>query len=111
MRVYLFIAICCLAISESFSQDTLQHPLLWKISGNGLKQSSYLYGTLHGICKKDIKLKPKLLNVLNQAYTLAFECNFKELDPYKEKEIKIRMPIPIPVPGGLLIVKVPIFKI
>ncbi|GAB3525005.1 TraB/GumN family protein [Emticicia fontis] len=85
IRLSVFIIICCLSSIWGVSQDTLQHSLLWKVSGNGLKQPSYLYGTLHSICKKDIKLKPKLLNVLNQAYTLVFECNFTELDPYKDR--------------------------
>ena len=84
MRYSPLVVIYWLTTFTCFSQDTLQHSLLWKISGNGLKQPSYLYGTLHGICKKDIKLKPKLLNVLNQAHTLAFECNFSGLDPYKD---------------------------
>ena len=26
--------------------------LLWRISGNGLSSPSYLYGTIHLICKK-----------------------------------------------------------
>jgi len=30
----------------SFSQEQEQS-LLWEISGNGLKQSSYIYGTMH----------------------------------------------------------------
>ncbi|MFA8433493.1 MAG: TraB/GumN family protein [Marinifilaceae bacterium] len=31
-----------------------QDALLWKISGNGLSEPSYLYGTIHIICEKDM---------------------------------------------------------
>jgi hypothetical protein len=103
MRVYVLVLLYCLSTIKGFSQDTLQHSLLWKISGNGLKQPSYLYGTLQGICKKDIKLKPKLIKVLDNAHTLAFECYFKKFDPYKETDIKIGVMV--------LLVDVTIFKI
>ncbi len=34
--------------------------LLWKISGNGLKHPSYLFGTFHIMCKTDFSVSPAL---------------------------------------------------
>ncbi len=34
--------------------------LLWQISGKGLKEPSYLYGTMHIVCAEDAKLSDSL---------------------------------------------------
>ena len=34
--------------------------LLWEISGNGIKESSYLYGTIHILCPDEYKLDKKV---------------------------------------------------
>src|SRR5690606_9642851 len=49
-----FLLLCILFVSTAFSQKK-QTPktLLWKISGNGLTETSYLYGTLY-ITDKEI---------------------------------------------------------
>lgn len=56
---------------------TIKYPnsLLYKISGNGLKKSSYLLGTMHMICAEDFEIKQKVMNALAR-------CNqyFMEVD-------------------------------
>lgn len=42
------------------AQSTGDEALLWEISGNGLKSPSYLYGTVHMICKKDFLMSETL---------------------------------------------------
>lgn len=37
----------------SFAQKKNQNSLLWEINGNGLSKPSYLFGTIHMICKDD----------------------------------------------------------
>jgi len=40
-----------------FSQDKQEeNSLLWRISGNGLPKTSYLFGTLHSLCRRDASL-------------------------------------------------------
>ncbi len=40
-----------------YSQDKQEeNTLLWRISGNGLSKTSYLFGTLHSLCRKDADL-------------------------------------------------------
>ena len=47
-------------ISLFANAQELEKSLLWKISGNGLKQPSYLYGTIHITC--DATLDENTLN-------------------------------------------------
>ena len=45
----IFISLLTLITGFSFSQE-LEKSLLWRISGNGLQQESYLFGTIHMTC-------------------------------------------------------------
>lgn len=38
--------------------------LLWEVSGNGMQQPSYLFGTFHLLCKGDFTISPELENKL-----------------------------------------------
>mgnify|MGYP003349318883 CR=1 FL=1 len=41
---------------QSHGQQKKDNALLWEISGNGLQQPSYLFGTIHMVCKEDFQL-------------------------------------------------------
>lgn len=51
----IFITLICIANSSVLAQDTLakNKSLLWKISGKDMRQPSYLFGTIHIICKEN----------------------------------------------------------
>lgn len=49
--------------------------LLWKISASDLEHSSYLFGTMHLIPKKDFAIRPKVLQVLKKCDELFLELN------------------------------------
>lgn len=51
----------------------LDNSLLWKISGNGLKQPSYLFGTIHITC--DATLDQNVLNALDATSQLYLELD------------------------------------
>ena len=55
-----------------------QGQLLWKISGNGLKKSSYLFGTHHLIDKDTIPQFDSILAVCAQADAVVGEMDLKE---------------------------------
>lgn len=89
MRKILF-AILLLFITCYFScgnatQDNtkLDNALLWKISGNGLKEPSYLFGTLHSTCK--ITLDNSILKALEETNMV-----YLEIDP-EDPEIPAAM--------------------
>lgn len=50
--------------------------MLWEISGNGLKQPSYLQGTMHMLCAKDFQMKQKTLEALDKVQKLVLEIDY-----------------------------------
>lgn len=55
-----------------------QHSLLYKISGKGLTQPSYLYGTIHMICPDDFSVSDQLKDVFSKAKTLYLEVDMDD---------------------------------
>ncbi len=53
--------------------------VFWKISGNGLKKSSYLYGTIHLIPKEGFAIPAVVANALADSKRVAFEIDMKEM--------------------------------
>ncbi len=71
----IFISLLTLLTSFSFSQE-LEKSLLWKISGNGLKDDSYLFGTIHITC--DATLDDNTLSALENTKQLYLELDMDE---------------------------------
>lgn len=55
-----------------------QHSLLYKISGKGLSQPSYLYGTIHMVCPEDFSISEQLKGALQEAKTLYLEMDMDD---------------------------------
>jgi uncharacterized protein YbaP (TraB family) len=53
--------------------------LLWEISGKGLKQSSYVFGTMHMLCPEDAKLSLSMQLVLDRVKELYFEVDMDNM--------------------------------
>lgn len=64
------------------------HQLLWEVSGNGLNQSSFIYGTLHTNDKRVFDFSDSVFIALEQAKTIVLETNvfelFGKVDPREE---------------------------
>jgi len=103
------------------AQEKKNNALLWEISGNGLEQPSYLFGTIHMICKEDFVLSdivkekfnaskeiyleldmddPKLQVTMMQLMQLPGKetlqekmgaTNFSRLDSFVKKEMKMNL--------------------
>jgi uncharacterized protein len=63
--------------------------LLWKISGNGLTESSFLYGTIHITC--DATLPTKAINAMNQTSQLCLELDMDNESMQMEMMSKMMM--------------------
>ena len=74
MKKY-FLYIITLITGFSFSQE-LEKSLLWKISGNGLKHDSYLFGTIHITC--DATLDENTLKALEKTEQLYLELDMDD---------------------------------
>ena len=61
----------------SFSQS--DRSLLWKISGNGTQQPSYLFGTMHILCAEDAKLSDSLKRVIGHCDQVYFEIDMTDM--------------------------------
>lgn len=57
-----------------FTQQ-IENSVLWRVSGNGLSSSSYLFGTIHIVPKKQFELNDSILSCLNKADALMLEIN------------------------------------
>ena len=65
MKKNFLVAILCLLSGKFFAQtSSTDNSILWKVSGNGLQQPSYLFGTYHFLSNAFVDTRPAVL----QAY-------------------------------------------
>lgn len=57
-----------------------ENTLLWQVSGNGLTQPSYLFGTIHVISSEDFELSENVLRKLDNAQQLILEMDLKNIN-------------------------------
>ncbi len=85
----IFISLLTLITGLSFSQE-LEKSLLWKISGNGLKQDSYLFGTIHITCDANLDENTiKALSVTKQLY-LELDMDDKSMQMQMMKHMMMK---------------------
>ncbi len=56
-----------------------KNTLLWKVSGNGLEKPSYLFGTMHLLCKDDALLGDNLVKAIENTDKVYFELDMDNL--------------------------------
>ena len=61
------------------NKKPLEKSLLWEVSGNGLTKPSYLYGTIHMICKDDASLGDSLISAIQRSDRVYFEMDMDNL--------------------------------
>jgi uncharacterized protein YbaP (TraB family) len=61
------------------NKKPLEKSLLWEVSGNGLTKASYLYGTIHMICKDDASLGDSLIAAIQRSDRVYFEVDMDNL--------------------------------
>lgn len=52
--------------------------LLWRVSGNGIKDPSYLFGTFHLLCKDDIHFSDALKTAMQRSDTIYMEMDMDD---------------------------------
>jgi len=73
-------------LSQSLAVEQEEKSLLWKISGNGLEQESYLFGTIHLICQDQFKMDDRIMNALNKAKKIALEIDMSDKNMMMEMQ-------------------------
>ena len=56
-----------------------ENTLLWQVSGNGMQQPSYLFGTMHVLCSEDIKLGDSLKEIIRRVDKIYFEVDMDDM--------------------------------
>lgn len=77
-------------ISLAQSSGKNYKSLLWRISGNGLKKDSYLYGTMHLTDKRIFHFSDSLYRALEKAEGYALEVDINEMNPAVASELNER---------------------
>src|SRR5688500_11553011 len=54
--------------------------LLWEISGMGITEPSYLYGTMHIVCEEDAKMSEGLKNAIAKSKQVFFEIDMDDME-------------------------------
>jgi uncharacterized protein len=60
-------------------EDATGRTLLWEVSGNGLSQPSYFFGTMHILCAKDANISPQVSQVLDRVEAIYFEVDLDDM--------------------------------
>lgn len=79
----LFTLLCTIAMK---GQD---QSMLYKISGNGLEQDSYLFGTIHLQCTSDFEIKDKVMSAIDSTTKIYFEVDLD--DPELQEKLMADM--------------------
>ena len=79
-----------------FSAPSIVHAqensLLWEISGNGLKESSYLFGTIHMIGKNDFFVRDEVDSVFSKCNQVAFEIDLDDVAQLNSMQAWLNLP-------------------
>ena len=81
-RFGFFFSLIALVGISSFAQTQkkqFEKSLLWQISGNGLEKPSYLYGTIHMLCKDDAALSDSLIAAIQNTDRVYLELDMDNL--------------------------------
>ncbi|HMO38469.1 MAG TPA: TraB/GumN family protein [Saprospiraceae bacterium] len=66
--------------TAQYAPTAAENALLWEISGAGLPEPSYLFGTIHLISKADFVLTDRTTQAFAKTNRVAFEINMEEMN-------------------------------
>jgi len=91
-RNLLIIIFFTLSSVQSIAQRDKTNTLLWEISGNGLNEPSYLFGTIHMICKEDFLLSESVKQKFASSKQIYLELDMD--DPQLQVTMMQQMQLP-----------------
>ncbi|MGQ0740552.1 MAG: TraB/GumN family protein [Bacteroidota bacterium] len=66
-------------VTLSAAAQKENNSMLWKISGNGIEKPSYLFGTIHMLCKEDAFLSNNMVKAIKNADRVYLELDMDNL--------------------------------
>ncbi|HER40044.1 MAG TPA: TraB/GumN family protein [Salinimicrobium catena] len=90
-----FLLLSCLAViivqcSGQEEKTSLPDTIIWRITGNRLEKSSFLFGTVHGIDSSDFFLHKTMIEQLKRSDMVVFETDLTIPD-YQQKAFQYAM--------------------
>jgi uncharacterized protein YbaP (TraB family) len=76
----LTVLVLCICLSATAQNKVYPNTLLWRITGDGLEQPSYLFGTMHLNDKRLFHFPDSLYHFLHRADEFAMEIDMDELN-------------------------------
>jgi uncharacterized protein YbaP (TraB family) len=77
-RLILYMLFFLLLSCQLLQAQEISDALLWKISGKKLEKPSYLYGTLHALCREDMVISEEMLLAMDNSRRLALEIDITD---------------------------------
>jgi uncharacterized protein YbaP (TraB family) len=74
-----FLLSCKAQQKTPLAEPPLANTLLWEISGKGINQPSYLFGTMHLVCADDAKMSDSLKVAMQSSRSVFFEINMDDM--------------------------------
>ncbi len=74
----IMLSIQAVSQTKNVDKNKEQSSLLWEISGNGLSQPSYIFGTIHMICADDFIWSPVMDSTIKNVSQICFEMNIAD---------------------------------
>jgi uncharacterized protein YbaP (TraB family) len=87
-RIAILINLLSLSL-YTLAQAPTEKTLLWEVTGKGIKQASYLYGTIHLMCPQDLSVHDVVKQKFNATEHLFLEIDMD--DPAMMKEMMAGM--------------------
>jgi uncharacterized protein YbaP (TraB family) len=77
--IVLFLFAGCKAQTQTkLIKNKNDNTLLWRVSGNGIKDTSYLFGTFHLVCREDIHISEQLKKAIERSHTIYMEMDMDD---------------------------------
>lgn len=78
VKLFLLLLVGIGISSNVKSQVPEENATLWAISGNGLSETSYLFGTIHMMCEEDYKMSDRVIEAVEQSDIIALELDMDD---------------------------------
>ena len=88
MRKVIVLAFAAVFFANFLFAQQLPATLLWRISGNGLQKSSYLYGTMHLTDDRIFNIGDSMYTAIEKSEGFAIEINPDDFTPFLIDETK-----------------------
>ena len=93
MKKNFFILVFLISSFVVLSQQKIENCLLWEISGNGMQQPSYIFGTVHLIPEDDFFFYDEWLEKLNTCEVLVLEADI-DISVFEQLALVKKMKLP-----------------